>query len=127
MAQSQRQLRVGELIRHALSEIFMRGEAHDPALAGRVITVAEVRMTPDLKHATVLVMPLGGEDRERVLEGLTRSAGHLRHELRDKVDLKFLPSLKFVIDTRFDDDDRIGSLLREPVVAHDIERGHDDE
>lgn len=124
---SQRQLRVGELIRHALSEIFSRGEARDPDLAGRVITVPEVRMSPDLKHATVLVMPLGGEDRERLLAGLERSSGFLRHELARRVELKFLPALKFMIDTRFDDDDRIGALLREPEVAHDIDRqGEDD-
>lgn len=127
MVQSQRQLRVGELVRHALSEIFMRGDAHDPDLAGRMITIAEVRMSPDLKHATALVMPLGGDDRERVLEALTRCAGHLRHELRRKVELKFLPSLKFVLDTRFDDDDRIEELLREPLVAHDIDRGDQDD
>ena len=124
---SQRQLRVGELIRHALSEIFSRGEARDPDLAGRVITVPEVRMSPDLKHATVLVMPLGGEDRERLLAGLERSSGFLRHELARRVELKFLPALKFAIDTRFDDDDRIGALLREPEVADDIEKAREDD
>jgi ribosome-binding factor A len=127
MSFSQRQLRVGELIRHALSEIFSRGEARDPDLAGRVITVPEVRMSPDLKHATVLVMPLGGEDRERLLAGLERSSGFLRHELARRVELKFLPALKFMIDTRFDDDDRIGALLREPEVADDIEKAGEDD
>jgi ribosome-binding factor A len=115
------------LIRHALSEIFSRGEARDPDLAGRVITVPEVRMSPDLKHATVLVMPLGGEDRERVLAGLDRSSGFLRHELARRVELKFLPALNFIIDTRFDDDDRIGALLREPEVADDIEKAGEDD
>jgi ribosome-binding factor A len=127
MSFSQRQLRVGELIRHALSEIFSRGEARDPDLAGRVITVPEVRMSPDLKHATVLVMPLGGEDRERLLAGLERSSGFLRHELARRVELKFLPALKFMIDTRFDDDDRIGALLRDPEIAHDIEKAGEDD
>jgi ribosome-binding factor A len=127
MSFSQRQLRVGELIRHSLSEIFSRGEARDPDLAGRVITVPEVRMSPDLKHATVLVMPLGGEDRERLLAGLERSSGFLRHELARRVELKFLPALKFMIDTRFDDDDRIGALLREPEVADDIEKAGEDD
>lgn len=105
----------------------MRGDVHDRALVGRTITVPEVRMSADLKHATVLVMPLGGEDREPVLAGLARERGRLRHELGRRVRLKFLPDLRFVLDTRFDDDDRIGALLDMPEVRRDLEdRGEDE-
>lgn len=121
----QRQLRVGEIVRHALSEILSRGELHDPVLAGRLVTVSEVRMTPDLKVATVLVMPLGGSDREAVLEGLERERRNLRHQLAQRIRLKFMPDLRFIIDTRYDDDDRIAALLHSDRVRRDVE-GDDD-
>ncbi|WP_420392450.1 30S ribosome-binding factor RbfA [Acuticoccus sp.] len=120
--QSQRQLRVGELVRHALSDILMRGGTHDPELDGRPITVPEVRMSPDLKVATVFVMPLGGEGGDRVVKALARSARGLRGELAAQVrQLRSVPELRFRLDTRFDDDDRLRRALAEPSVAADIE------
>jgi ribosome-binding factor A len=121
MKQTQRQLRVGELVRHALSDILMRGGAHDPELDGRPVTVPEVRMSPDLKIATVFVMPLGGADGERTLKALARSARTLRGALSKEIgQLKFMPQLRFRLDTRFDDDDRVRELLQQPRVAADI-------
>lgn len=121
---SQRQLRVGELVRHELSGIFVRGGARDPDLDGVAITVPEVRMSPDLKIATVFVMPLGGGDSERVVKGLARSARFIRGELSKKMrQLKFMPELRFQLDTRFDDDDRMRDALADPLVARDAEAG----
>lgn len=128
MTVSQRQLRVGELVRHALSDILVRGVIHDPDLDGRPITVPEVRMSPDLKVATVLVMPLGGADGERVVKGLARSAKAIRGELSKKIrQLKFMPDLRFRLDTRFDDDDAMRDALAEPKVATDLSREEDDD
>ena len=108
----QRQLRVGEEIRHVLAEMFMRGDLHDPALAGRAITVSEVRMSPDLTHATVFVLPLGGEDVEGVLEGLERANPFIRGEVGRKVRLRLTPTLSFREDKGFDHADRIDRLLK---------------
>ena len=126
MAASQRQLRVGELVRHALSEILSRGEVRDPGLSGRVITIPEVRMSPDLKVATVLVMPLGGRETEGVLAGLEREQRHLRGELARRVKLKFVPEVRFVPDTRFDDAERIDELLGSPAVRRDLDGNDED-
>lgn len=117
---SQRQLRVAELVRHALAEILSRGEIADPDLDGQVITVPEVRMSPDLKSATVLVMPLGGRNTAKVMAGLERSRRWLRGQVARRVNLKFAPDLRFRLDTRFDDDDRVTSVLHAPVVARDL-------
>lgn len=128
MTVSQRQLRVGELVRHALSDILVRGAIHDPDLDGRPITVPEVRMSPDLKVATVFVMPLGGGDGERVVKGLARSARAIRGELSKKIrQLKYMPELRFRLDTRFDDDDAMRDALAEPKVASDLSREEDDD
>lgn len=113
-APSQRQLRVGELVRHALSDILARQEVHDPDLDGLVITVPEVRMSPDLKVATALVMPLGGRSTDKALAALTRTQSRLKGLVGRRVHLKFVPELRFVLDTRFEDDDRISALLRSP-------------
>lgn len=110
-APSQRQLRVGELVRHALAEELSRGDLRDPDLAGLVITVPEVRMSPDLKIATAYVMPLGGKGQDKVVKALAREAKTLRHHLARKVDLKFLPELRFRLDDTFDEADRIDALL----------------
>ena len=110
---SQRQLRVGELIRHAVSQVFERDEVHDPEIAGKSITVTEVRMSPDLKLATAYVMPLGGEDNVAVVEALDRVAPFLRRRIGGIVALKFLPKLKFVADETFNQASRIDALLRE--------------
>lgn len=128
MTQSQRQLRVGELVRHALSDILVRGTIHDPDLDSRPITVPEVRMSPDLKVATVLVMPLGGGDGERIVKALARSARPIRGELSKKIrQLKYMPELRFRLDTRFDDDDAMREALAEPKVAADLARREDDD
>jgi ribosome-binding factor A len=124
-APSQRQLRVGEVIRHALAEIFARGEVHDPDLDGLTITVPEVRLSPDLKIATVYVMPLGGSRQDRVEAALSRNSRFLRGEVARRVELKFMPELRFRLDTTFAEANRIETLLRSPEVARDLH--HDDD
>jgi ribosome-binding factor A len=118
---SQRQLRVGELIRHALAELLSRGELREPAIEGVVITVPEVRMTPDLKLATAFVMPLGGEGADRIIEALDRNRRFLRGALARRVDLKYTPDLRFRVDKSFAEGERIDALLRNPRIARDLE------
>jgi ribosome-binding factor A len=118
---SQRQLRVGELVRHALSELFARGEVHDPVLGSHLITVPEVRMTADLRLATIYVMPLGGHGGADVLAALERNKRFLRGEIARRINLKFAPDIRFRIDERFDEADRINKLLRSPQVARDLQ------
>ncbi|WP_420335205.1 30S ribosome-binding factor RbfA [Roseibium sp.] len=117
---SQRQLKVGETVRKELSDIFTRGEFSDPDLDGAIVTIPEVRMTPDLRLATCLVMPLGGKNAERVEKALNRSAKYLRGQVSRRLTMKYMPDLRFVLDTRFDDDDRIGTLLHSPDVSRDL-------
>ncbi len=124
---SQRQLRVGELIRHALSEILARGEVHDPELSGLVITVPEVRMSPDLKIATAYVMPLGGAHQEEVTKLLARNARFLRGEVAHRVSLKYAPQLRFMLDETFAEADRISSLLHDPRVSRDLDEQDGDD
>jgi ribosome-binding factor A len=124
---SQRALRVGELIRHAMSEMLTRGDVHDPVLEGHLITVPEVRMTPDLRLATIYVMPLGGRDIEEVLEALERNSRFLRGEIAHHVNLKFAPEIRFRVDERFGEAERIEKLLRTPAVQRDLKRDGDDE
>ena len=120
-APSQRALRVGELIRHAVAEMLTRGDVHDPVLEGHLITVPEVRMTADLRLATIYVMPLGGRDMEEVLEALERNKRFLRGEIAHRVNLKFAPEIRFRADERFDEAERIEKLLRTPAVQRDLE------
>lgn len=120
---SQRQLRVGEIIRHALAEIFARGEVHDADLEGLTVTVPEVRLSPDLKIATVYVMPLGGAREDKVESALSRNTRFLRGEVARRVQLKFMPELRFRLDTSFAEGDRIDELLRSPQVARDLAGG----
>jgi ribosome-binding factor A len=117
---SQRQLRVGEELRHALSRILQRGELRDPALQEVAVTVTEVRMSPDLKNATAYVMPLGGARRAEVIAALTRSAGYLRGQIAREVPLRFTPGLAFALDTSFDHASRINELLHRPEVERDL-------
>lgn len=117
---SQRQLRVGETVRHAIAEILTQGHVHDPVLEGRLITVPEVRMSPDLKLATIYVMPLGGRDTTDVIEALDRNKKFLRGEIAHRINLKFAPDIRFRIDERFDEAERIERLLRSPDVARDL-------
>lgn len=120
-APTQRQLRVGEVIRRALSEILSRGELHDPDLARVSVTVAEVRVSPDLRQATAYVMPLGGVNTAEVVRALGRNRAELRRLVTDRIDLRFSPELAFRADTRFDQMDRTRDLLRSPEVRRDIE------
>ena len=122
---SQRQLRVGEQVRHAIAEILAQGSVHDADLEGHIITVPEVRMSPDLKIATIYVMPLGGRDTEVVLAALERNKKFLRGEVARRVNLKFAPDLRFRADERFDEAERIEKLLRTPAVQKDLEQDPD--
>jgi ribosome-binding factor A len=124
---SQRQLRVGELVRHALADLLTRGEVHDPVIEGHLITVPEVRMSADLRLATVYVMPLGGRDTDAVLAALERNKKFLRGEVARHVNLKFAPEIRFRIDERFDEAERIEKLLRTPAVQRDLGNKADDD
>ena len=118
---SQRQLRAGEVVRHALADILARGKVRDPDLEGLVVTVPEVRLSPDLKIATVYVMPLGGVRQDKVVSALARNARFLRGQMARRVALKFMPELRFVLDKSFAETDRIEELLRSPEVARDLD------
>jgi ribosome-binding factor A len=120
---SVRVLRVGEQVRHVLSDVLMRGEVHDPVLAAHSVSVTEVRMSPDLRHATVFVKPLLGSDEKDVLDALKRNSRYLRGEVARRVNLKFSAQLKFLPDESFDEASRIDALLRRPEVARDLEDG----
>jgi ribosome-binding factor A len=117
---SQRQLRVGELIRHEVADMLIRGEVHDPVIETHMITVPEVRMSPDLRLATIYVMPLGGRDAKDVLDALDRNTRYMRGEIARRVNLRFAPEIRFRIDERFDEAERIEKLLRTPVVQRDL-------
>lgn len=117
----QRQLRVGELVRHALSEMLIRADVHDPVLAAHTVTVPEVRMSADLRLATIYVMPLGGRDQAEIIAALERHKKYLRGEISRRINLKFAPEIRFMIDERFDEAARIERLLRTPEVARDLD------
>src|ERR1700758_1117904 len=117
---SQRQLRVGELIRHELADMFSRGAIHDPVVEAHLITVPEVRMSADLRLATIYVMPLGGRDGKDVVEALERNKRYMRGEIARRVNLKFAPDIRFRIDERFEEAERIDRLLRTPEVQRDL-------
>jgi ribosome-binding factor A len=117
---SQRQLRVGELIRHELAEMLTRGDIHDPVIEGHMITVPEVRMTADLRLATIYLMPLGGRDADDVIAAFDRNKRYIRGEVARRVNLKFAPEIRFRVDERFDEAERIEKLLRTPAVQRDL-------
>ena len=123
---SQRQLRVCELIRHALADMLARGEVHDPVIEGHLITVPEVRLSADLRLATIYVMPLGGKDIRDVVEALNRNKRFLRGEIAHRINLKFAPEIRFRVDERFDEAERIEKLLRTPQVQRDLDRKDDE-
>jgi ribosome-binding factor A len=125
-APSQRQLRAGELVRHALTDILAREEFDDPDLHGKSITITEVRVSPDLKHATAFAAPLGGEGMDKVAAALNRAQGFLRGRLGREVELRVVPTLRFVPDDSYDEARRIDQLLASPRVRRDLEQ-HDDE
>lgn len=119
---SQRALRVGELVRHAMADMLTRGAVHDPVIEGHIITVPEVRMTPDLRLATIYVMPLAGRDLDEVVAALERNKKYLRGEIARHVNLKFAPEIRFRIDERFAEAERIEKILRTPEVRRDLDK-----
>ena len=119
-APGQRQLRVGEEIRHLLADLLERGNMRDPDLRDATITVTSVDVSPDLRNATAFVMPLGGRDEERLLAALRRAAPWFRARVGERAGLRFAPEIRFETDRTFDEADRIGSLLRRPDVARDL-------
>lgn len=122
---SVRLLRVGEQVRHALSDILMRGDVHDETLAKHMVSVTEVRMSPDLRHATIFVKPLLGRDEEVVIKALRTNTAYLQREIARRVNTKFAAKLKFVGDESFEEGSHIDALLRKPDVARDL-GGEDD-
>ena len=123
---SQRQLRVGEELRHVIASVLERGDIRDADVAGRPITITGVKVSPDLRNATVFVVPLGGGDPAPVLAGLKRVRSYLRHELAKAVQLRVVPDLSFAADVSFDAAERIEALLRSPEVRQDLEDRDDD-
>jgi ribosome-binding factor A len=123
---SQRQLRVGELVRHAIAEMLTRGDVHDPVIEGHLITVPEVRMSADLRLATIYIMPLGGRDADEVVAAFERHKKFLRAEIAHRINLKFAPDIRFRIDERFEEAERIDKLLRSPQVKRDLDTDEGD-
>lgn len=117
---SVRVLRVGEEVRHALSAVLARGEVHDDTLARHVVSVTEVRMSPDLRHATAFVKPLLGKEEAAVIKALHTHTAYLQREVAKAIKLKFAPKIKFLADESFDEGSHIGQLLRAPHVAQDL-------
>ena len=122
---SVRLLRVGEQVRHILSEILQRGDVHDETLASHLVSITEVRMSPDLRHATVFVKPLLGKDEEAVLKALRTNTAYLQREVAARVQMKYAAKLKFLSDESFDEGSHIDQLLRAPKVAQDLEQDPD--
>jgi len=118
---SVRLLRVGEQVRHAISDILMRGDVHDETLASHTVSVTEVRMSPDLRHATVFVKSLLGADEDVVLKALRTNTAYLQSEVARRVNTKYAAKLKFLADESFDEGDRIDALLRKPGIARDLD------
>lgn len=118
-----RVLRVGEQVRHILSELLSRGEVHDDVLTSHVISVTEVRMSPDLRHATAFIKPLLGRDEEAVLKALRTNTAFLQREVASKMKMKYAAKLKFLADESFDEGSTIEKLLNDPKVVRDLESG----
>jgi ribosome-binding factor A len=123
---SVRLLRVGEQVRHALSDILMRGDVHDDTLASHMVSVTEVRMSPDLRHATVFVKPLLGANEEAVIKALRTNTAFLQSEVARRVNTKYAAKLKFLADESFDEGTHIDKLLRSPKVAADLAADEDE-
>jgi ribosome-binding factor A len=119
---SVRLLRIGEQVRHVLSELLQRGDVHDATLENHLVSVTEVRMSPDLRHATVFVKPLLGQDEEAVLKALRTNTAYLQREVARRVRMKYAARLKFIPDESFDEGGHIDAVLRTPKVAQDIDR-----
>jgi len=125
LGDSQRQLRVGELVRHALADMLTRGDVHDPVIERHMITIPEVRVTADLRLATIYVMPLGGRDAEEVVAAFERHKKFLRAEIAHRINLKFAPDIRFRVDDRFAEAERIDKLLHSPEVQRDLKHDED--
>ena len=126
MPAGQRQLRVGEEMRHALSEILREHHLDDPDLHDKIITVTEVRISPDLRNATAFVLPLGGTDTEKTVGALNRAAGYFRGELGRAVKMQFTPTVRFRADETFEEASRIERLLHDPAVARDLKKDEEE-
>ncbi|XBQ17134.1 MAG: 30S ribosome-binding factor RbfA [Oceanicaulis sp.] len=126
-AQSQRQLRAGELVRRAVSDILREGHVRDPALKGVPVTVSEARVSPDLRNATVFVSAMNLADPERVAEALNRASGFIQKELGRQIDMKFTPKLRFIGDDRFDEATHVDEVLDRPSVKRDLDEGGEGE
>ena len=124
---SQRMLRVGELVRHALADLFARGEIEDDVLAGKVLTVPEVRMSPDLKLASAYVMPLGGEQAAEIVAALNRHQRFIRGRIAPELDLKFAPEIRFFVDETFEEYGKIDAILRSDRVQRDLHPDDDED
>src|SRR4029078_5294384 len=124
---SARRLRVGELVRHALADMLTRGDVHDPVIERHMITIPEVRVTADLRLATIYVMPLGGRDAEEVVAAFERHKKFLRAEIAHRINLKFAPDIRFRVDDRFAEAERIDKLLHSPEVQRDLKHDEDSE
>jgi ribosome-binding factor A len=124
---SQRQLRVGEMLRHAISEIFYRNEIRDPDLDGVSVTVTQVKPSGDMRHATVFVEPLGGKNADKIVAALNRHARYIRGEMGHRITLKFTPDLRFVEDHSFAEAQKIEDILRSEKVRRDLAAGQDEE
>ena len=127
LGDSQRQLRVGELVRHALADMLTRGDVHDPVIERHMITIPEVRVTADLRLATIYVMALGGRDAEEVVAAFERHKKFLRAEIAHRINLKFAPDIRFRVDDRFTEAERIDKLLHSPEVQRDLKHDEDGE
>lgn len=124
---SVRLLKVGEQMRHVLSEVLQRGDVHDETLAKHLVSVTEVRMSPDLRHATVFVKPLLGKEEAAVLKALRTNTAYLQREVAARVKMKYAAKLKFLADESFDEGSHIDKLLRDPKVAQDLGDENPDE
>ena len=126
---TQRQLRVGEMLRHALATVLFRGDIRDPDLAGVSVTITQVVPSPDMRHATVFCEPLGGKDADKIIKALNRNKAYLRGQMGQMIDLKFTPDLRFVEDTSFAEAERIETILKSPRVQQDLtkESGAEDD
>lgn len=125
---SQRQLRVGEQVRHALSDMLVRGEVRDDLIEGTVISVSEVRMSPDLKLATVFVAPMGAKDEEAVVEALNRNARYIRGRMSPALrQMRYMPDFRFRLDTSYDNFAKIDELLKSPEVARDLGKKNEED
>ncbi len=118
---SQRQLRVGESLRHSLAELLLRVEINDNVLKGVPLTVSEVRTSPDLRQVTVFIAPLGHDNKQEIVDALNRHKSFIRGQLSPKVTLKYMPELKFKLDSSYDEYDHINKLLHSPKVAQDLD------